>query len=67
MERPPPHSIGAISAKRAGGKKVPKKYRKYHESEKKKKAQGRKSGGHKFTKGFVYVARGVQHIIQGLT
>ena len=35
MERPPPHSVQAISAKRAGGKKVPKQYRKYHQNHKK--------------------------------
>lgn len=32
MERPPPHSITAISAKRVGGTKIPKPYRKYHKS-----------------------------------
>ncbi|KAH6642877.1 hypothetical protein C7974DRAFT_409391 [Boeremia exigua] len=37
MDRAPPHSISAISAHRSGGKKVPKKYRKYHKNHKKVK------------------------------
>ncbi|EAT81316.1 hypothetical protein SNOG_11608 [Parastagonospora nodorum SN15] len=39
MERPPPHSADAIRAKRVGGKKVPKQYRKYHQNGGKNKDQ----------------------------
>lgn len=53
-ELPPPHSIQAISAKRAGGKKVPKKYRKYH-----KKNRDKKTGGHIATRAVHYVIRAV--------
>ncbi|KAH8723219.1 hypothetical protein GQ44DRAFT_620864 [Phaeosphaeriaceae sp. PMI808] len=55
MERPPPHSVDAIRAKRVGGKKVPKKYRKHHESEKRKKQGKGKLEG--FTKGLLWIVK----------
>ncbi|KAJ8106401.1 hypothetical protein OPT61_g9562 [Boeremia exigua] len=55
MERPPPHSIQAISAKRAGGKKVPKKYRKYH----KKTSTQKKTGGHMASRAVHYIIKAV--------
>ena len=36
MDRHPPHSIDGIRKRREGGKKPPKKYRKYHTNTKKK-------------------------------
>lgn len=58
MERPPPHSIQAIRAKRAGGKKVPKKYRKYH-----KNKGTKKSGGNIMTRAVQYIIRAVTQVL----
>lgn len=54
-EGTPPHSVQAISAKRTGGKKVPKKYRKYH-----KKSNEKKINGH-------VASRAVHYIIKAVT
>jgi hypothetical protein len=62
MERPPPHSVDAIRAKRVGGKKVPKQNRKYHKINKKKK----QDGYHGITQGFVWVARGFRGAFEAL-
>ena len=57
FERPPRHSVQAISAKRAGGKKVPKQYRKYHQ--KHKKSGNKKESGH-------IAAKVVHNLIKGM-
>lgn len=61
IERPPPHSVQAISARRAGGKKVPKKYRKYHKNNKNKK--GKKDGGNIATKAVHYIIKLVSNVL----
>jgi len=61
MEAPPPHSIDGIRA-RTGGKKVPKKYRKYHRSPKSKQQQGMPG----FSKGFVDIAKGLRGAFEAL-
>ena len=63
FERPPPHSIQAISAKRAGGKKVPKKYRKYHATQTKK---SKKTGGHIATKVFTVIQKVISTAVNGV-
>jgi len=64
IERPPPHSIQGLRNRRAGGKKVPKKYRKYHDSEKKK---AEKSGHvEPFTKGVMWIAKGLGRAFEAL-
>jgi hypothetical protein len=60
IERPPPHSAAAISAKRVGGKKVPKQYRKYH---KKHKNDTRGEGA---TKGVMYVIKGLRAAFESM-
>lgn len=55
LERPPPHSIQAISGKRKGGKKVPKKYRKYHTAHTSQK--DKKTGGHIAVKAFTIIRK----------
>lgn len=55
MEQVPPHSITAISAKRKGGKKVPKQYRKYH-----KKHKEPKDGGAFATRAVFYLAKALE-------
>lgn len=45
MYPPPRHSIQAISAKRVGGKKVPKRYRKYHSEYQKNNGKNNRGGG----------------------
>jgi hypothetical protein len=55
VDRPPPHSIQAIRSKRSGGRKVPKKYRKYH----KKNKDGKPSGN--------VISRAVHYIIKAVT
>ena len=57
-ERPHPHSVQAIRAKRAGGKKVPKKYRKYH-----KNSKDKKTSGNIVTRAFHYVVNAVTKIM----
>jgi hypothetical protein len=61
MERPPPHSVDAIRARRVGGKKVPKQYRKYHMNNSKntEKSQGA-------TKVFVWAMRGLRGAFEAL-
>ncbi|KAJ4987597.1 hypothetical protein SVAN01_06910 [Stagonosporopsis vannaccii] len=61
LERPPPHSIEAIKAKRLGGKKAPKKYRKYHKNKSTKK--GKKSGGNIVTKAMHYIINAVTKVL----
>jgi hypothetical protein len=65
IERPPPHSTDAIRASRKGGKKVPKKYRKYHDSEKLKK-QRDTSGMGEFTKVVHHVVKGLGRAFEAL-
>jgi hypothetical protein len=62
MERPPPHSISAIRAARVGGKKVPKRYRKYHTNTNKEKT----SRGQGLTQGFIWLARGLRGAFEAL-
>ena len=62
MERPPPHSVQAISANRAGGKKVPKQYRKYHQNHKKNS----KTKGNIASKVAHNLIRGVRQIVESL-
>jgi hypothetical protein len=64
-ERPPPNSIQGLRARRANGRKAPKKYRKYHDSEKNKKKQDT-SGMEPFTKGVMWVARGLGKAFEAL-
>lgn len=61
LERVPPHSVQAISASRAGGKKVPKKYRKYHKNKSTKK--GKKDGGNIATKAVHYIIKIVSNVL----
>jgi hypothetical protein len=60
MERPPPHSIDAIRARRTGGKKVPKQYRKYHRNGKKQ------DKSHGLAHGFMWVVRGMRDAFEAL-
>jgi hypothetical protein len=60
MERPPPHSVDAIRARRVGGKKVPKQYRKYHKHGKKQEK------GHGLTNGFMWIVRGMRGAFEAL-
>jgi hypothetical protein len=62
MERPPPHSVDAIRARRAGGKKVPKAYRKYHPTHK----NTQKDKAHGISHGFMYVVRGLRGAFEAL-
>ena len=62
MEAPPPRSIDGIRARRTGGKKGPKKYRKYHRSPKSKQQQGMPG----FSKGFAYIAKGLRGAFEAL-
>ncbi|XPS80077.1 hypothetical protein M3J09_012039 [Ascochyta lentis] len=64
LDRPPPHSIQAISAKRAGGKKVPKKYRKHHVAHAKKKET--KTGGEVATKAFTIMRKVIGGVVSSL-
>ncbi|KZM22137.1 uncharacterized protein EKO05_0003839 [Ascochyta rabiei] len=67
LERPPPHSVQAIRAKRKGGKKVPKKYRKYHTAHTNKKEKGKKkSGGQMATRAFSALRRIIEHVVSSL-
>jgi len=61
-EKPPRHSAQAIGAKRVGGKKVPKQYRKYHKNHK----NNSKTGGNVATKFAHNLIRGVKSIIESL-
>lgn len=61
LDRPPPHSLHAIRAKRAGGKKVPKKYRKYHQNT--KTTKNKKPAGHIFSRAVHYVINAVSRIL----
>ncbi|KAF1914266.1 hypothetical protein BDU57DRAFT_453347 [Ampelomyces quisqualis] len=60
IERPPPHSAATISAKRHGGKKVSKQYRKYH----KKHRNDQKGEG--ATKGFMYLIKGLRAAFESM-
>jgi hypothetical protein len=62
MERTPPHSIDAIRASRLGGRKEPKRYRKYQNSANKEE----KSHGQGITQGFIWVARGLRRAFEAL-
>lgn len=61
MERPPPHSVQAISAKRTGGKKVPKRYRKYHTKHKSKKEKGDRASNVAH-----YLIKGIRAVMEGI-
>ncbi|QRD02882.1 hypothetical protein JI435_116080 [Parastagonospora nodorum SN15] len=62
MERPPPHSADAIRAKRVGGKKVPKQYRKYHQNGGKNKDQEY----HCMMRGFMWFTKGLRGAFEAL-
>lgn len=62
MERPPPHSVDAIRAKRVGGKKVPKQYRKYHKSYSKNKDQEYTG----MMRGFMWLTKGLRGTFEAL-
>lgn len=64
MDRPPPHSIQAISAKRLGGKKVPKKYRKYHVAH--TDTKDKMTGGHIAVRAFRVIGRIVNQAVNSL-
>ena len=59
-ERLPSHSVYAIADKRAGGKKAPKKYRKYHKNSKTKK---QKPAGNIASRAMHYVKNAIARIL----
>jgi hypothetical protein len=61
-EAPPRHSAQAIAAKRVGGKKVPKQYRKYHKNDK----SNTKTKGNVASKFAHNLIRGVKAMIESL-
>jgi hypothetical protein len=62
MERPPPHSADAIRAKRVGGKKVPKQYRKYHKTANKNNDQE----AYGMMRGFMWFTKGLRAAFEAL-
>ncbi|CBX97933.1 hypothetical protein IAQ61_000884 [Plenodomus lingam] len=66
MERPPRHSIQNISAKRAGGKKVPRPYRKYHNQAHRKKTTN-KEAGHVAAKASSFFVRATRAAFEALS
>lgn len=61
-DRPAPHSIAAIRSSRAGGKKAPRKYRKYDKN-KNKKNKGGKTSGNVFSRAVHYIIRAVTQVM----
>lgn len=61
-DRPTPHSIAAIRNSRAGGKKAPKKYRKYDKNKNKKRQNG-KTSGNVFSRAVHYILRAVTQVM----
>ena len=59
-ERLPPHSVYAIADKRAGGKRVPKKYRKYHKNT---KTKNKRTGGNIASRAMHYIIDAVARIL----
>lgn len=64
LERPPPHSVQAIRAKRKGGKKVPKKYRKYHTGH--TKTKDKKTGGNIAARALHAIVKVVSQVVNNL-
>ncbi|KAH7390863.1 hypothetical protein DE146DRAFT_145288 [Phaeosphaeria sp. MPI-PUGE-AT-0046c] len=62
IEKPPPHSAAAISARRVGGKKVPKRYRKYHQTHK----RNDKGKGQGATKAVGWLIKGMRAAFESL-